>query len=180
MGNSVPSSPARRLPARVQPSLGLSKDVNDTLPLGGHRRPVLGQGHHGTRIQQPVAIRMAHCGVGKVRSAVRHGVLPSDPLNPAPWATLPAPFRPTPLVAQSLALRCAGFEVCTTRCCMSRQVRFLLQRRERLGSVSAERSWRPRAALHRALVGTGLLLSPCRLLGLQGESDDASCQGGRG
>lgn len=60
------------------------------------------------------------------------------------WVTLPSPFRPTPLVAQSLALRCAGFEVCTTRCCMSRQVRFLLQRRKCLGqafwTVAAENS----------------------------------------
>lgn len=60
------SGPTRPLPARVWPSLGLSEDVNDALPLGGHCRPVLGQGHHGTRVQQPVAIRVAHCGVGKV------------------------------------------------------------------------------------------------------------------
>lgn len=56
--------------------------------------------------------------------------MPPPTPSPAHWATLSSPFRPTPLVAQSLALRCAGFEVCTTRCCMSRQVRFLLQRWE--------------------------------------------------
>lgn len=72
-------------------------------------------------------------------------------------ATMSSPFRPTPLVAQSLALRWAGFEVRTTKCCMSRQVRFLLQRREgeARGSVSSERCWKPRAALQRALEWQG-------------------------
>lgn len=49
-------------PPQGQSLLGLHEDVNDALPLGGHCCPVLGQGHHGTGIQQPVAIRMAHCG----------------------------------------------------------------------------------------------------------------------
>lgn len=110
---------------------------------------------------------------GSLRGQGRQGHLggrgpPTRP-QPAHWATLSSPFRPTPLVAQSLALRWAGFEVCTTRCCMSRQVRFLLQRAESEARGS----------------GRGL---PCRghwggrgcLLGFQGESDDAGCQGGRG
>lgn len=37
------------------------------------------------------------------------------------------PLRPTPLVLQSLVSRWAGWEVRTTRCCMSLQVRFLLE-----------------------------------------------------
>lgn len=90
---------------------------------------------------------------------------------------MPSPLRPTPLVAQSLALRWAGFEVRTTKCCMSRQVRFLLQRRDQKAqSLQRDSGWSPRAAL---LVGTGSPLGPHHLLGLQGESNDACCQGGR-
>ena len=65
---------------------------------------------------------------------------------------MPSPLRPTPLVAQSLALRWAGFEVRTTKCCMSRQVRFLLQRRDRKAqSLPRDSSWNLRATLQGAL-----------------------------
>ena len=37
------------------------------------------------------------------------------------------PLRPTPLVFQSLVSRWAGWEVRTTRCCMSLQVRLVLE-----------------------------------------------------
>lgn len=37
------------------------------------------------------------------------------------------PLRPTPLVLQSLVSRWAGWDVRTTRCCMSLHVRFLLE-----------------------------------------------------
>lgn len=118
------------LPAGIQPSLGLSEDVDGAFPLRGHRRPVLGQSHHGAGVQQPVAVRMAHCGARGTGSAGGHRAAPQDPQS-SPGSTVPSPLRPTPLVAQSLALRWAGFEVRTTKCCMSRQVRFLLQRRDR-------------------------------------------------
>lgn len=39
------------------------------------------------------------------------------------------PLRPTPLVLQSLVRRWLGCEVRTTRCCMSLQVRFLLEQK---------------------------------------------------
>lgn len=162
------------LPLRVQSLLGFHQDFNNALPLGGHCCPVLGQSHHGTCIQQPVAIRMAHCG-GREGSVGREEspILPQS-LNL--WVTLPSPFRPTPLVAQSSALRWAGFEVCTTRCCMSRQVRFLLQRRERLGSGFLACGCRKQLP-DREHGWDRLLLA--HLLGLQGESNDTSCQGGR-
>lgn len=154
-GAAPPASlrPQPPLPAQGRASLGLSEDVDDAFPLGGNRRPVLGQGHHSTCVQQPVAIRVAHCGAEKAVSAGRQR---APHAQPACWATLSSPFRPTPLVAQSLALRWAGFEVCTTRCCMSRQVRFLLQRGQ--GEVGLSLSGeRPRAALQGALVGTRAL-----------------------
>lgn len=59
---------------------------------------------------------------------------------------------------------------------MSRQVRFLLKRRESL-RVRLFGTWQEKIApLQRALLGQGLL---AHLLGLQGESNDASCQWGR-
>lgn len=71
----------------------------------------------------------------------REGGVSREAAQPPPpslehGASRSSPFRPTPLVAQSLALRWAGFEVCTTRCCMSRQVRFLLQRWEAQAGLS--------------------------------------------
>lgn len=42
------------------------------------------------------------------------------------WISQPLPLRPTPLSLQSMALRCPGWDVLTTRCCMSLQVRFIL------------------------------------------------------
>lgn len=114
-------------PARAhQPLLGLCEDVDDTFPLRSHRGPVPGQAHHGPGIQQPVAVGVADCGRSRVSAALR------PPRLPRPPPSTPLPLRPTPLVTQSLALRCAGFEVCTTRCCMSRHVRFLLRGEARL------------------------------------------------
>ena len=66
--------------AGVQPSLGLSEDVDGAFPLRGHRRPVLGQSHHGAGIQQPVAVRMAHCGARGTGSA---GGAQSSPPGPS-------------------------------------------------------------------------------------------------
>lgn len=123
---------------------------------------------------------MAHCGEGKVGQPGGTESSPSPP-SPAPWATPSPPFRPTPLVAQSLALRCAGFEVCTTRCCMSRQVRFLLQRRE--GGRGGLSLWAQALETQGCPAGGAVRTFPFgarHLLGLQGERDDASGQGGRG
>lgn len=48
----------------------------------------------------------------------------------------PLPLRPTPLVLQSTALRRPGWDVLTTRCCMSLQVRFMLHRHRQEGRAN--------------------------------------------
>lgn len=168
------SEALRTLPLRVQSLLGLHQDVNDALPLGGHCCPVLGQGHHGTCIQQPVAIRMAHCGGREGSIGMQESRHPtSEPEIPGHHAlTFPAHTIGGPIISIEVAwlrglyhqvLHVPPGEVLTGKVWKSLGVRLF-------------GTWLEKTALQSTARDR---LSLAYLLGLQGESNDASCQRGR-
>lgn len=98
------------------PSRGGVHHPNDTFLLRLRGQPHASQVHQEPRVQQPVAVVVAHCTGGEPSLALR-ARLPGPLPGPA------APWRPTPLILQSSACSCAGLDARTTRCCRSLQVR---------------------------------------------------------
>lgn len=85
------------------------------------------------------SLRIWKCTEQKPRCAIQRSINDSCAykmknyrgLNVSHFVLEPLPLRPTPLLFQSVALRCPGCDVLTTRCCMSLQVRFILYRKEK-------------------------------------------------
>lgn len=71
-------------------------------------------------------------------------------LNVSHYAFEPLPLRPTPLLFQSVALRCPGCDVLTTRCCMSLQVRFILCRTGKKQKPNADCDIAPEGTVRRS------------------------------
>lgn len=130
--------------------------ADHTLPLGRNTGPGTGHLHDLAGVQQTVAVRVADCGgrgESSDRVVMRAASQPADGPPADRWPRCRSeqlfrtsrlqrdqkkkkkksvrgaqvPLRWTPLVFQSLVIRWAGWEVRTTRCCMSLQVRFLLE-----------------------------------------------------
>lgn len=114
----------------------LTNHANHTLPLWPHVRPGPCQLYNGTGIEQTVSIRVANCRE-KNEKDIRARLFLKIAAQLRTVAFVrgtsmvfeegAVPLRPTPLVLQSFVRRWFGCEVRTTRCCMSLQVRFLLE-----------------------------------------------------